>query len=374
MKTKTLWKLHSAIGLIVAMPLLLIAVTGSVLVFHSELDELSRPELAVVEPTPQGRLGFDVMAAAIGASLPGHDVVGWHILEDAHRADEVYLWARGQTEWLRVYIDPYRAQLRGQPQPRDFKNGFMDWLVELHYSFLGGHLGILLGGIIALLLCVLGVLGFFIFKQFWIGFFTLRWHKSLRVLMADLHTRIGVLSSPVFLILGITGAYWNLTHAIGELYMHGLAEEQEVPMTESLYNRDLSLDRLVLEVRKTMPGYTPYYLALPHEEGGKITFYGAVPTSNFLRSPYGSVASFEPFSGKLLSSYDIREAAVLPQVVDTFMRLHFGNFAGLPVKLLWCVLGLMPGVLALSGSYIWFKRTRRHARRRKLNTIVEVNA
>ena len=45
---------------------------------------------------------------------------------------------------------------------------------------------------------------------------------------------------------------------------------------------------------------------------------------------------------------------------DTIQRwfgyLHFGNFGGVPVKILWFILGLAPAALAVTGTLMWWNR------------------
>ena len=60
---------------------------------------------------------------------------------------------------------------------------------------------------------------------------------------------------------------------------------------------------------------------------------------------------------------DVRREPIWTQVKDTFGALGFGTFGDLPIKVLWCLGGLTPRVLAASGSVIWLsrRRGRRHA-------------
>ncbi len=50
-----------------------------------------------------------------------------------------------------------------------------------------------------------------------------------------------------------------------------------------------------------------------------------------------------------------------PRIVDEMMawlaRLHFGRFAGLPVKIIWAVVGVVPPVLLVTGVIIWWNRS-----------------
>jgi uncharacterized iron-regulated membrane protein len=40
----------------------------------------------------------------------------------------------------------------------------------------------------------------------------------------------------------------------------------------------------------------------------------------------------------------------------TFIRLHFGRFGGLSIRILWVILGLLPTVLFVTGFIVWWKR------------------
>ena len=44
------------------------------------------------------------------------------------------------------------------------------------------------------------------------------------------------------------------------------------------------------------------------------------------------------------------------QVLTWLARLHFGRFAGLPVEIIWTIFGLMPAVLFVTGTLMWWNR------------------
>jgi uncharacterized iron-regulated membrane protein len=54
------------------------------------------------------------------------------------------------------------------------------------------------------------------------------------------------------------------------------------------------------------------------------------------------------------------------QVLFWLSRLHFGRFAGLPVEIIWTIFGLMPAVLFVTGTLMWWKRVLRPWMRRKI--------
>jgi len=54
--------------------------------------------------------------------------------------------------------------------------------------------------------------------------------------------------------------------------------------------------------------------------------------------------------------------AVSDEVIAPLVRLHFGRAYGLPVKILWIVLGLLPCVLFITGALMWWNRVVRAPR------------
>ena len=355
MKTKTLWKVHSILGLIAGLPLLVIAISGSILVFKDDLNRFLIPEHVLVDPPadPTER-PLEFRLGVLQRELPQYEVTGWAFYDDVDRADFVYVVRHGTHDWLHVYQNPYTGEILSEPAATESE--IMGWLLMLHYTFLAGHPGMAICGILAILLCFLGCTGFLIYRKFWKSFFTFRWRASLRLLCGNLHRRLGVVSAPVFLILGLTGAWWNIAHVIEEFGNHSDGEEHEPAMKRRLYATGLPLDRLVEAAHAIISDYQVNYISFPWMEALPVTFYGSFEEQNPFRSPYHSTVSFDAHDGSLLGHTRIDQASLWHQIYDAFEPLHFGTFGGLASRIVWCVLGLTPGLLAVSGFIIWIKR------------------
>lgn len=357
---KRLWQVHSWLGLIAGLGLLIIGLTGSLLVFHEEIDVARVPQLMRAEPTAAGRLPFDTLLAAVEKAKPGETAVGWRLFSEPHQADLLFVKRAGEKDLYRLaFLDPYTGEVRGDSPL--ISQTLTGWLLDLHYSFLADHTGMFIAGIFALLLCVLGVTGVWLYRDFWRAFFTLRWGRSLRIFCSDLHKMIGISSVAFNLILGFTGAYWNLTHVIGEWIMG----EPPEPTVEVAAARP-SLDASLAVAQKELPGFQVNYLTLP--ASGDFTLYGRVDTNPF-RGNFGSTVSFNLPAGTLKEVKDIRKAGAWEQFADSFAPLHYGTFGGVITKSLWCLFGLAPGVLAVSGFLIW--RSRHKAARRESSPAPE---
>lgn len=356
MKIKTIWKIHSWLGLIAGIPLLVIALTGSLLVFKNELNAWLIPEQARVEPSPDGPLSLVDRLAALQVGLPSHEVTGWSLGQGPRDADFVYVMAYGHNEWLHVYQNPYTGEILSEPAPLNAQ--FMEWLLDLHYTLLADHVGMAICGLLAILLCLLGVTGFYIYRKFWKNLLSFRWRTSLRQLSGNLHKRVGVLSAPILLILGVTGAWWNIDHVLHEIEHH--AEEDEgheaYKIRERLYATNLPLDNLAQQARATIPDYKINYIGFPWEPGVNIIFWGSFTGQSSLRSQHHSTVAFDANAGTYVNYSRIDDASTWKQVHDAFEPLHYGTAGGLFTRILWCVCGFAPGFLALSGCFIRWKR------------------
>ncbi len=374
--SRTLFKYHAWMALIVSVPLVLICLTGSILVFKHEIDSWLMPDQFRVDQSLRAsaeasRMDLDSLLQSIASEHPSAEPVGWAIFLDLGRADAVVTIEHGTADKFFLLLNQYTGEVLAPPQP--IGHYLTDWLLDLHYALLLKDAGLVLTTIISLIFCALGITGLFLYKKFWKNFFTLRWHRSTTVLFNDIHKMIGIVSAPVFLILGFTGGYWNVLHLLHDHVEH--AGEEPYVMEQQLYGKDISLQQLYLDSQSRLEGFKPTYISLPDELDHPIRFYGDVPDKSILLSQYGSFITYSEVDGDFQSSSDIRKAGVVRVVDDSFRRLHFGNFAGLWSRVFWCIIGIMPLILSITGLYVWYlrkkKRTQAKLKRQRKVRLAE---
>lgn len=351
---KRLWQIHSWLGLIAGLALLLIGLSGSVLVFREEIEATFYPQHSVVEPTKFGRLPIDDLVEIVHGHLPQYGITGWERSDDPRRADSFFVKPLGGTKYQIAMVNPYNGEVLASPiSPRQTLIG---WMLELHYSFFADHTGLFIAGLFATMLCLLGVTGVWLYRGFWKNFFTLRWGRSARIFFSDAHKMIGISSVAFNLLLGFTGAYWNLTHVIGH-WVEGHTDE-EIVMTQQPVIQGYSLASLIDLATQKMPGFHTGYISLATTPTEDVTLWGHIAPRGLFTGPYGCNAFFDAKTGAIKSFADIRQGNLWTRFVDTFTPLHFGTFGGLPVKILWGLGGLTPGLLAVLGFLIWRTRQR----------------
>jgi len=358
---KTLFKIHSWLALIAIIPLIVISITGSVLVFKSEIDGLLMPDKHFVVQQQAARLPMDSLIDKAEAAFPEYVVGSWELFNNT-TADRLYLVKRGTDDWYKLHLDQYTGEVLSEPVSTT--HYFTDWLLELHYTFLlndlkslPGQTGTVLGFFFALFLLTLGITGLIIYRKFWQRLFSVRWRATLQIVLSDIHKMTGVLGSPILIVLAITGGYFNGAVWYHEVIEH--AEEEHHTITNKLYSDDISFERILNDSKLQIPTFNTTFLVFPREPDENITLYGEVNTSNPLTSEYANTITYNKQTGEHIANWDIREAGAGWQVIDSFRKLHFGYFAGLISKILWCIVGLSPVWLAGTGFYLWLTRRKR---------------
>jgi uncharacterized iron-regulated membrane protein len=75
-----------------------------------------------------------------------------------------------------------------------------------------------------------------------------------------------------------------------------------------------------------------------------------------------SRVDFEPDTGALRAVHDARDGTLSQKLNGMLAPLHFGFYGSTLVKWLYFVGGFAPALLALTGTAIWYLRTRKTAR------------
>ena len=358
---KTLFKIHSWIALIAIIPLIVISITGSVLVFKSEIDGLLMPESHFVISTQPGRLNMDELISITQNAYPEYVIGSWEIFND-DTADRVYLIERESQVWYKFHLNQYTGDVLSAPVGTS--HYFTDWFLELHYTFLlndlkslPGQTGTVLGFFFALFLLVLGITGLIIYRKFWQRLFTVRWRATLQIVLSDIHKMTGVIGSPILIVLAITGGYFNGAVWYHEVLEH--AEEEHYALTKNLYSKNVSFQDILDDSKQQIATFNSTYLVMPLEPDDNITVFGEVNSNNPLASEYANTVSYNKITGEHIANWDIRQVGLGWKVLDSFRKLHFGYFGGLISKILWSFIGLSPLWLSATGFYLWFTRRKR---------------
>ena len=203
---KALFQVHLWTGLGVGLYVVMISVTGSVLVYRSELRRTFNPEPRVVAVSGP-RLSDEVLIETTRRVYPDHAVEFWTSPDDPTHAVTMSVRQGGGAREQQLF-DPYTGEYLGNALPAGWR--LTTWLLDLHDNLLAGDTGRTVNGLGAVLLAALSVTGAIIW---WPGIQS--WRRGLLIdvranwqrLNWSLHSALGVWTLLFIVMWGVTGIY-----------------------------------------------------------------------------------------------------------------------------------------------------------------------
>jgi uncharacterized iron-regulated membrane protein len=345
-RVKRTFAIHHWIGLLAGIFLLVASITGSILVFHHEIDHVQFSAKAALKK-PAAELIMDNSFEHISQQYPGHDIRVPDFPEVPSQAIKYEIRKGGTRTW--VFAHPETGEFLGTVNRADQR--FVHILLNLHYNLLSGTAGkviVLLGGIA---LIILSTTGFLLYRKSILKVITFRQKISFthkRSLFSSLHRIVGVWSLVFNLLISISGT-WIAYTIVESAFAAAGNTVQEAPIsTPSLAYR--SVDSSLRQIKSDYPDFEIKYL---HLANGKLSVSGRLATDPLVYGRTVSNIAVDMHSGKIGQANFLRDAPWHKKALAILKPLHFGDFAGLGIKLIYSFFGLLPGVLAVSGFFIW---------------------
>jgi uncharacterized iron-regulated membrane protein len=345
---------HKWTSLVCTAFLLLLCVTGLPLIFAEEIGHLSGAEPEVSAPAPGARpVNLDTLVAKAQATYPGTRplFVGWY-----EGASIVYvnLGPSADTPPARMktaLFDAYSGAPVAAPQ---FNEGVMYFILRLHTDMFAGLPGKLFLGAMGVLLAVSIVSGIVVYRPFMrkLDFGTVRRARSRRLKWLDLHNLLGIVTAAWLLVVGLTGVINTLDETLYDRWQSNeLAALTRASAGTTEPTRFASIDAAVAAARAARPALTPAFVSYPGTGYSGTHHYGVFMngTSELDRRNYRPVL-IDAASGMLTG---VPEWPVTLSAMYLSQPLHFGDYAGLPLKIVWAVLDLIAIVVLGSGLYLW---------------------
>ncbi|HKX79648.1 MAG TPA: PepSY-associated TM helix domain-containing protein [Novosphingobium sp.] len=357
--------MHKWTSLICTVFLLMLCITGLPLIFHDEID------LATEEAPSFGLPGVGSSSNAAGL-LPLDTVLKKALVA---RAGEVPVFMAFDNDQPAMTVttapradspaDAMTIQLfdrsTGKPIGKVDESGVMHFILELHIDMFLGLPGMLFLGAMGALFVVALISGTVLYAPFMrkLDFGTLRTSRSTRLKWLDYHNLLGVVALAWMTVVGLTGVINALATPIMQLWQMGeladmtRAYARKEALPPSRYG---SLDRAMAQARKALPGNTPQFIAFPggafsSDHHYAVFFQGGTPLTERLLTP----ALIDAETGEFTVA---RPMPWYNQALSLSQPLHFGDYGGLPLKLLWAVLDLFTIVVLGSGIYLWLGKRR----------------
>jgi uncharacterized iron-regulated membrane protein len=356
----SLW-LHRWTGLVATPFFLLLCITGSILIFHLEVDRLlgdfpaesaaagppMAPAALAAAAMAAARPGETVQSLAFSSALPdkafaGFALPGSHALE----AERLVLLDRATGQVL-PFADP--------------ETSFTGFLFDLHANWFLDVPGEIFGGVIALLVLVAVVTGIIVHAPFLRGlaFGSIRHGHSERRRQRDLHNFIGAIVTGWLIVVCLTGlalglgslalARWQDTELRA---MAGSPTQAPVPVAARV-----SVDVALATAQAAQPDRDAQFIIWPGTDFSSPRHYAFLM---YGRQPYNErlfdIVLVDAATGKLAAA---RPLPTYLQAVVLSGPLHFGDYGGLPLKLLWLASAWGALFITANGAWLWWAKRRR---------------
>jgi len=216
---RKIWlQVHLWLGLVLGLFLAIFGITGSLLVFHQEIDEWLNPALLTVSAPPGTtyRPLAEIFKSGQAAAGEGALLSFAHYPRNAQAAFKLSFKTPsatpGLSEGWQVGVDPYTAQVTGKRLTGSsdslFPKTFIGLVFELHYALLLPVVGGDMVGVMACLLVFSVLTGLVVWWPL-----TGQWRKALTVkrraspqrLNHDLHKTFGFYTAPVLAVVLLSG-------------------------------------------------------------------------------------------------------------------------------------------------------------------------
>ncbi|MCA0175399.1 MAG: PepSY domain-containing protein [Proteobacteria bacterium] len=352
---------HKWSSLVCTVFMLLLCLTGLPLIFHHEIGHLLGTE---VEPPAIEHSGpwasLDTVLQAARARHPERIVQFVSQAEDDDRLWFVTLTPTPEPtdDFKSVAVDARTGLVVAEPR---FDEGFMYWMFRLHVDLFADLPGKLFLGLMGLLLVVAIVTGLVLYAPFMrkLAFGEVRRERSARVRWLDLHNLLGIVTLVWALVVGATGVINTWADLLIKYWQHDQLTALLTPYQGQ---------SLIAEADRA-PAQAAWQAAQAQAPGMRLSF-AAFPGTAF-SSPHHLTFFLRgetPLTARLLQpvlvdaqTAQVTAAPPLPWYLTALLvsqPLHFGDYGGLGLKVVWALLDVITLIVLGSGLYLWWSRRR----------------
>lgn len=354
MSIRTLWlKAHLWVGLTIALPLIVVALSGSVLVFEDALDRALNPSLSFVTPGDRP-LPLDDIVSRVKAAYPDAVLSSFSFPEQPDLALQIAANAKPQGPFT-IAVDQYTGQVLGTRSSADREAGLARRIHLLHTRLFAGQIGEWTVGLITALTLFMAIAGLVLWWPRKI--LTVKTTASGRRINFDLHNVFGFYASAVFLFIALTGMMisfeaWTdpLLMRLNESPVPPLARESTVIAGAT----PIGAEALASAAHAALPGAFLKGISIPNGGNGVIVALMKYPED---RTPGGrSRVALDQYSGRVLTVVNTRTAPAGTRLINLKRSAHTGDIFGAATRALYFITCLMLAGQVVTGFFIWWKR------------------
>ncbi len=361
----------------VTIPFLILCLTGTVLIFHEEIDHLLGHEPEAHDTVPEWQQPLATAIDHVHKTQPDRRVLSTSFDPIDHPGLQLLVTAPADAtnydNSILEFVDLATGDFVGASDPAKTLTGF---LLELHAQWFLGPIGELIGALIALLVLISLISGMVIYAPYVkrIAFGAIRFGRSARLVQLDLHLVIGAIVLGWSFVVTLTGFMLGFaTLALGIWQMSELGPMRaEVAALEPVDARfpPISIDQAYATASDAAPdGWQVISMIYPGTEFSTPRHYTILTA--------GTEGIEKRIFGVVIIDAKTGDIAAMPELPGYLKAiyfsepLHFGDYGGMPLKILWTLCTWLTLFITANGAWLWWDKRRGRSPSRKRSPLVQ---
>lgn len=387
---------HRYVGLVLVVFLATAGLTGSVIAFQEELDELVNPELFYIPAEERHLPNLDPfeIAARMDRLMPNGQRFR-SVKLDVEEGHSFSAWVEAEPDkWQEWFVSTKTGKLIGKRTWGDLTEGkrnIIAFLYRLHYSLALGDVGIVLFGVAALLWTLDCFVGAYLtfpppvprgavrrsFVRRWLPAWSIKTNK-LFALIFTWHRASGLWVWALLFVFAWSGVGFNLrpvyTPVMNFIFEmkpegHDLLPHVEPPFQEPKLSLREAAERgrveLAREARERGFEVKREVLLYYAEDHGAYGYRVESSLDISTRHPHTELY-LDGQTGKVLAFYAPSGVSLGNTVSSWLFYLHMGAVFGIWYRLVIVFVGLAVFALSVTGVWIWWRKRSRNRGRQSL--------
>jgi uncharacterized iron-regulated membrane protein len=351
---KVFLKVHLYLGLVSAIFLIILGLTGSIMAFEGDIDHWLHPHRWYVSVGPQ-ILPESLLIKTVEEHFAPARVTMAQLPTEANIGHLMYLTHGSGPSSTRtqVVVNPYDGNILYVGPGVTKTQQTLGIIHQLHLRLLAGATGKLIISVVGLLLVFEVPLGIILWWRTKRASVKLK-GSGFRVSF-DLHHAIGVYAAAFLFLAAVTGVligfdfaqkmFFTLTHS-SPIVRHN------VTSTVVEGGTPIGVDKAIEIARQQMPTANVNFLQPPVSPRGVYTISLRLPGEPW--SAINGTASVDQYSGKLLQFQNLSTSGY--NAIRLNRSLHTGDIFGLPSRIVMSLTSLVLVVMVVTGVIIWWKK------------------
>tara|TARA_R110002012_G_scaffold147025_1_gene305443 strand:- start:5872 stop:6894 length:1023 start_codon:yes stop_codon:yes gene_type:complete len=337
----------------------MLCITGLPLIFHDEIDALLNTDTWSPSNPNAEHLTLDEILA-IGLAYRPSEIPVYLSFDIERPVVNLTSASIEDSTNKNTHFASYDLTSGNIVPPRDRGEPVMKFILQMHTDMFLGLTGMLFLGLMGGFFIVATISGVVLYRQYMrnMDFGEVRHNRSRRHRWLDHHNLLGVVTFAWVLVVGATGVINTLEKPILDAWksnnLSDLLSSTKYLADGAEQTQFASIGVAVKQAQALLPEMVLQFVGFPGsafstEQHYAIFMHGDTPLTREIIIP----VLVDAYSGEVVG------VSHMPWYVDALSLsrpLHFGDYAGLPLKIVWCIMTLFTMWILITGLYLWWRK------------------